>query len=116
MHHCISSNLGFLSLEAVFLASSPFASTGPNIKLFKSFQKKWSSVLESDFEPEWICVEIQSALHNDRDDLLQFAYNQLSKKQHRDDYKEYLELAIIFHGGTVPNFSFKRPGAMHYSR
>ena len=54
----------------------------------------------------------QSVLHNDRDDLLQFFYQQLSKKLHRDDYKEYLELAIIFLGGTVPNFSFKRPGAM----
>ena len=55
-------------------------------------------------------------LHNNRDDLLQFAYNQPSKKQHRDDYKEYLKLAIIFLGVTVPNFSFKRPRATHYAR
>ena len=31
------------------------------------------------------------------------------------DYKEYLELAIIFLGGIIPNFSFKRPGATHYA-
>ena len=61
-------------------------------------------------------MKIQSELHNDRDDLFQFAYNQLSKTQHRDDYKKYLELVIIFLGGTVPNFSFKQPGAMHYAR
>ena len=52
-------------------------------------------------------------LLNNRNDL-QFACNQLSKTQHHD-YKEYLELAIIFLGGTVHNF-FKRPGAMHYAR
>ena len=50
-------------------------------------------------------MKIQSMLHNDRDDLLQFAYNQLSKNQRRDDYKEYLESAIIFLGGTVPTRS-----------
>ena len=58
---------------------------------------------------------MQSVLQNDLDNLLQFAYNQLPKKQHRDDYKECLELAIIFLGGTVTNFS-KRPGAMHCPR
>ena len=51
-------------------------------------------------------------LHNDRDDLFQFAYNQLSRKQHRGNYKEYLQLAaIIVLGGSVPKFSFKQPGA-----
>ena len=104
-----------LILGAVFSASSPSTSTGPNVKLFKSFQNQWSSVSKSDFERVWSCVVIQSVLHNDRDDLLQCAYNQLSKKQHCDAYKEYLELAIIFLGSPVPNFSFKRPGAMHYA-
>ena len=104
-----------LILGAVFLASSPSAFTRPNAKLIKSFQKQRSSVSKSDFEPGWSCVKIPSVLHNDRDNLLQFAYNQLSKQQDRDDYKEYLELSIIFLGGTVINFSFKRPGAMHYA-
>ena len=115
MHHCISFNHGFLILGAGFSASSPSASTGPNVKLFKSFQNQWSSVLKSDFEPGWSCVEIQSVLHNDQNDLLQFSYNQLSKTQHRHDYIKYLEFAIIFLGGAVPNFCFKRPGAMHYA-
>ena len=51
-------------------------------------------------------MEIQSVLRNDRDIFLQFAYNQLSKKQHHDDYAEYLQLAIISLGGTVSNVSF----------
>ena len=51
MHHCISSNHGFLILGAVFSACSPCASTGRNVKLFKSFQKQWISVSKTNFEP-----------------------------------------------------------------
>ena len=104
-----------LILGAVFSASSPSTTTRPNVKLFKSFQKQRSSVSKSDFEPGWSCVEYESALHSVWNDLLQIAYNQLSKKQHRDGYKEYLESVIIFFGGTVPYFFFKRLGVMHYA-
>ena len=34
----------------------------------------------------------------------------------RCDYRELLELVIIYLGGSVPNFSFKLPGADHHAR
>lgn len=37
-------------------------------------------------------------------------------KQPREDYREFLELVIIFLNGTVPKFSFRAPGAFHHAR
>ncbi|XP_076683131.1 uncharacterized protein LOC143376538 [Andrena cerasifolii] len=37
-------------------------------------------------------------------------------KQPREDYREFLELSIIFLNGTVPKFSFRVPGAFHHAR
>jgi hypothetical protein len=34
----------------------------------------------------------------------------------RDDYKEFLELSILFLGGDIPGYFFKQPGAMHHAR
>ncbi|KAG0695971.1 hypothetical protein GWK47_026707 [Chionoecetes opilio] len=48
--------------------------------------------------------------------LLDFACSKLSTKSFKDDYREFLELGIIYLGGSVPGFSFKHPGAMHQAR
>ncbi|KAG0721676.1 hypothetical protein GWK47_045969 [Chionoecetes opilio] len=37
-------------------------------------------------------------------------------KSFKDDYREFLELVIIYLGGSVPGFSFKHSGAMHQAR
>lgn len=37
-------------------------------------------------------------------------------RQPRDDYKELLELSLIFWGETKNNFSFKYPGPVHHAR
>lgn len=34
----------------------------------------------------------------------------------RDDYRELLQLSLIFLGDTTTNFIFKRPGAVHHAR
>ena len=34
----------------------------------------------------------------------------------RDDYRKLLELLIVWLGGHVEGFSFKRPGADHHAR
>jgi len=49
--------------------------------------------------------------------LLFFYTDQLRKSHNRDDYRELLELAVIFLGGSPPRgISFQYPGAMHHAR
>lgn len=75
-HHILE-----LMLGAIFAAAAPSASSGPDIKLFKSFQKRWNLLEKSDFEPGSNCEEMQSLLQNDCEGLLEFAHDQLSRKQ-----------------------------------
>ena len=48
--------------------------------------------------------------------MLAWANEVIFKKWPRDDYKELIELIIIWLGGHVCNFSFKMPGADHHAR
>ncbi|KAK3882971.1 hypothetical protein Pcinc_012692 [Petrolisthes cinctipes] len=59
-HHILE-----LMLGAVFAAAASSASSGPDIKQFKSFQKQWKVLVKREFEPGLNCEEIQSLLHND---------------------------------------------------
>ena len=52
-----------------------------------------------------------------RDDIVQFALNQLQCQQPRDDYQEFLELSLLFLGHTpVRGIRFRGPGALHQAR
>src|SRR2546425_9478883 len=52
-----------------------------------------------------------------KDDVIEFAMEQLTKYQPRNDYSELLELTIIFLGGTPPGgINFHYPGAIHRAR
>jgi len=43
--------------------------------------------------------------------------DRLLEKQPRDDYRELLELTVIFLGGKLSNdISFKIPSAIHHAR
>ena len=50
-------------------------------------------------------------------DILPFANAEFCVKHPRDDYRELLELTIIFVGESLPGgVVFKRPGAFHHAR
>jgi len=50
-------------------------------------------------------------------DLINFAVNYLQIKHPREDYRELLELTVIFLGGVPPRgIYFRVPGAIHYAR
>ncbi|KAK3922104.1 Deoxyguanosinetriphosphate triphosphohydrolase-like protein [Frankliniella fusca] len=53
----------------------------------------------------------------DVDNIIVFCNNQLQKFQPRDDYKELLQLTVIFLGG-IPNggILFRKPGAVNKTR
>ena len=49
--------------------------------------------------------------------MIAFAVDQLQKFQQRDDYRELLELAVVFlGGGPVKGISFKSPAGIHRAR
>ena len=52
-----------------------------------------------------------------KDSMIEFAATQLTMSQSRDDYRELLELTIIFLGGIPPRgIHFFYPGAIHRAR
>ncbi|CAI9737728.1 Hypothetical predicted protein [Octopus vulgaris] len=54
---------------------------------------------------------------SDAEEIIQFAQVQFDEQQPRDDYKELLELMLIFLG-SIPKsgISFEAPGAYHRAR
>lgn len=98
-------------LAAVFSTCSG-ASSGPNVQLFRRFQKNWGSLDKSNYQTG----KDLKVLQPDRERILKFAESKLAQGNHRDDYKEFLELAIVCLGGSLPSFNFKKPGAFHHAR
>ena len=92
-------------------------SSRPSISIFKKFQESWPKICKQKFIPgikdEYVRQSIQ-----DTNEVLEFAMQTLQKvKQLREDYREFLELVIIFLGGTPPRgISFRGPGAFHHAR
>lgn len=52
-----------------------------------------------------------------KDEIINFAKKKLTEYQPRDDYKELLQLSIVFLGGELENgVSFKMPAGLHRAR
>jgi hypothetical protein len=91
--------------------------SGPNIPLFKKFQEYWGKLNTSNFNPGIEDSNVCMALSRTKNDVLQFALEFSKKEQFREDYRELLELTIIFLGGTPHRgISFRIPSASHHAR
>ena len=85
-------------------------STGPDIPLFKRFQKAWNFIDKNRFEPLNIDIPWKA-------DVITKCKQQLGEFHPRADYKEFLELTIIFLGDIPPKgVHFRHPGALHRAR
>ena len=96
-------------LEAV-VSNNLQASTGPEIVIFKRFRSKWPALGKSNF-----CTA-SDEVPDFSDDIILYATNQLEQFQPQDDYRELLELTIVFLGGHVKNFTFKTPAGLRRAR
>lgn len=106
-----------LVLRSVFETKIPQVTTSPSIPLFKNFQKKWIDIDSSNFISGLEDQYCSSAIENIREDILNFVRSQLEIKNSRDDYKEFLELVLIFIGGHFEKkIKIHPPGAMHQAR
>jgi len=90
-HHILE-----IVLEKVFTALKITAVSGPDIAIFKRFKDHWSFIDQAVFETAAGKNEIKPF----KATTIQFAEKNLEVCQPRDDYREVLELAIIFVGGT----------------
>ena len=91
--------------------------TGPNVPFFKKFQDSWSTIDRTNFQSGVADRLVVKALRGEVDELLFFARGKLNDQHCREDYREFLELVVIFLGEVPPRgVSFRVPGAMHQAR
>uniref|UniRef100_A0A2S2PCY9 Uncharacterized protein n=1 Tax=Schizaphis graminum TaxID=13262 RepID=A0A2S2PCY9_SCHGA len=110
-HHILE-----LIIESVFNALMG-ASSGPNIKIFQRFAEKWNEIDVEKYESGIIEDAVASKLNPQKYVLVKYINDQLATFQPRDDYKELLQLSLIFLGDeTAKDFKIRRPGALHRAR
>jgi len=91
--------------------------TGPDILLFKWFKAKWDTINLNKFVTGISYIDIKNALGNNYINIVEYAKLKLSTNLIRDDYKELLDLIIIFLAEVPPGgINFKKPGAYHHAR
>lgn len=106
-----------LIIGAVFQVCMGFGTSGPEILLFKRFQARWEFIDTAKFKRGIETEEVLGFLQDVKLHILAFANKQLEDIQPRDDYREFLELVVIFLGGfPVRGVRFMAPGAMHHAR
>ena len=105
-----------LVLETVFSVQMK-PSSSPDIFIFKRFQSQWSFIDTTDYR---IVVDDEyaaDAVRNVKDHIIAFAAEQLSTHLPPDDYREPLEITILFRGGTPScGIHIMAPGALHKVR
>jgi len=101
-------------LSSVFTAQ--FGTTGgPEIGLFKRFQKKWPYIQQVSYTPAKDEL-FSDEMHSLREEMMSFYSTAIGHQQPREDYLELLRLCLIFLGGSVKDMKFRAPGAMHHAR
>ncbi|CAH0547104.1 unnamed protein product [Brassicogethes aeneus] len=110
-HHIFEIVLRYV-FEAVFPNTS-----GPNVPLFVSFQKKWNTLDQLNYKTGVNDPKLKIILTDDKiNSIRTFATEFLTMKLPRNDYKEFLELTLVFIGIIPKNFCFRKPGACHHAR
>ena len=65
-------------------------SSGPEIKLFQRFKTEWEYINQEKFEENDLDLDPDT-----KNEIISFCSSQLKQHHTRDDYKEFLELAMI---------------------
>lgn len=92
-------------------------SSGPEVSLFKKFKNYWNQIDKTKYEKGLRNSSLNESFKQERNRLVEFLQEYLMKKHPRKDYKEFIELCLIFLG-VVPSsgINFKSPGACHHAR
>lgn len=100
-----------LILASAFKAIFDDATAGPDVQLFKRFQKKWPTLVHAN------ATIINDPQLADHDEWKRMTTEALAKATEvtRDNYKEFAELTAKAIKGEVPT-TFHKPGAHHHAR
>lgn len=106
-------------LKEVFLKKVLNSTTvGPNVPLFDRFKSNWLT-FDLDFYNNGMTDEnVKNSITPQKaEEIRVFCLDQLSKEICRDDYRELLELVVMFLGFNLPKGNkFRKPGASHHAR
>ena len=92
-------------------------SKGPEITIFNWFKNTWQFINRADFQTASSDECVFTAVSHVITDIIAFAEMQTLLYQPRDDYRELLDLTIIFLGGTPSKgISFRAPAGLHQAR
>lgn len=92
-------------------------SSSSEVLLFKDIKAYWGLIDVTQYMSE-IEEQMTAAIFSHRkEDILNFAEVQLQESQLRDDYREFVDLAIVFlRGSSSHGVKFTTPGAMHHAQ
>lgn len=106
-------------LKEIFLRKVLNSTTvGPNIPLFERFKIEWKNLDHNFFNFGITDAKVRNHINPlIAEEIKDFCFEQLAKDICRDDYKEFLELVVMFLGFDLPNGNkFRKPGASHHAR
>lgn len=105
-----------LVLKTVFETKLKEVANSPDIQLFKKFRDSWKNInstmieLQTDFVTQHYCESKITP-------LIKFYQGKLDQDLIRNDYRELIELCIVFLGGDSEKIiQIRPPGAMHHAR
>lgn len=78
--------------------------SGPTMAIFDRFKEAWPTIDKEKYKSGMVDEEVKKHMNAAMvDEIKEFCLNELYSKQPRDDYREFLELTILFIGGEIPN-------------
>ena len=106
-----------LSAAFVIVSSMKGCSFGPDVLLFKRFEKNWINVDQKVYLDSNSDSYLKENLKDVKHGRMDFLKDTLKVRQPRNDYEELLELlSLIFLGGNnADNIYFHQPGASYTS-
>ncbi|KAK2577913.1 hypothetical protein KPH14_011858 [Odynerus spinipes] len=105
-----------LVLKTVFETKIKQITSSPDIPIFKKFRDNWKNIDSNDIE---LCLDFvkEHVTETNITSLLMFYKAELDKAFIRDDYRELVELCVVFLGGdSEKKIQIKPPGPMHQAR
>ncbi|GBO06296.1 hypothetical protein AVEN_10238-1 [Araneus ventricosus] len=103
-----------LVLKAIFEVKLKQVTTSPDIPLFKKLKDNWKNIDPTKIQ----CYRELFRTVPELENLLDFYRVELKNIIVKDDYRELIELSIVFLGGDAEKKKLKirAPGAMHQAR
>lgn len=92
--------------------------SGPNVPLLQRFQLVWPklNVNKKGLKPGLQDTKVSQHLNNSTECILRFCMKKFAEIQCREDYREFLELTVIFLNGTpTRGIFFRVPGVMYHA-